>query len=128
MRYDIVDPSFGTWDDVKKIGESRYLMFDFMINHISRHSPYFQDFLAKKDASEFANFFIRYKDFWPGGAPTDEQIDLIYKRKPKAPSVVAEFADGSHEDVWCTFTPTVPSASSAKPSRRWPKTMRPSFA
>lgn len=103
MRYDIVDPSFGTWDDVKKIGESRYLMFDFMINHISRHSPYFQDFLAKKDASEFADFFIRYKDFWPGGAPTDEQIDLIYKRKPKAPSVVAEFADGSHEDVWCTF-------------------------
>ncbi|ERL13115.1 sucrose phosphorylase [Coriobacteriaceae bacterium BV3Ac1] len=103
MRYDIVNPKFGGWDDVRRIGESRYLMFDFMINHISRQSPYFQDFLEKKDDSEFADFFIRYKDFWPGGAPTQEQIDAIYKRKPKAPSIVAEFADGSKEDVWCTF-------------------------
>lgn len=105
MRYDIVDPAFGTWDDVKRIGEKRYLMFDFMINHISRQSPYFQDFLAKKDDSEFSDFFIRYKDFWAaeGGFPTDEQVDAIYKRKPRAPYVEAEFADGTTEKVWCTF-------------------------
>jgi sucrose phosphorylase len=103
MRYDVVDERFGTWDDVRRIGESRYLMFDFMINHISRHSPYFQDFLEKKDDSEFADFFIRYKDFWPGGEPTQQQVDLIYKRKPRAPYVDAEFADGTSEKVWCTF-------------------------
>lgn len=103
MRYDVVDERFGTWDDVRRIGERRYLMFDFMINHISRHSPYFQDFLEKKDSSEFADFFIRYKDFWPGGEPTPEQVDLIYKRKPRAPYVDAEFADGTREKVWCTF-------------------------
>ena len=105
MRYDIVDPAFGTWDDVRRIGEKRYLMFDFMINHISRQSPYFQDFLAKKDASEFADFFIRYKDFWAkeGGFPTQEQVDAIYKRKPRAPYVEAQFADGTTEKVWCTF-------------------------
>ena len=104
-RYDVVDPAFGTWDDVRAIGESRYLMFDFMINHISRQSPYFQDFLAKKDDSEFADFFIRYKDFWAaeGGFPTPEQVDAIYKRKPRAPYVEAEFADGTSEKVWCTF-------------------------
>ncbi|MCH3944030.1 MAG: alpha-amylase family glycosyl hydrolase [Atopobiaceae bacterium] len=103
MRYDVVDERFGTWDDVRRIGESRYLMFDFMINHISRHSPYFQDFLERKDDSEFADFFIRYKDFWPGGEPTQQQVDLIYKRKPRAPYVDAEFADGTSEKVWCTF-------------------------
>ncbi len=105
MRYDVVDPAFGTWDDVKAIGQDRYLMFDFMINHISRQSPYFQDFLAKKDDSEFADFFIRYKDFWAaeGGFPTDEQVDAIYKRKPRAPYVEAQFADGTSEKVWCTF-------------------------
>ena len=105
MRYDVVDPKFGTWDDVRRIGEKRYLMFDFMINHISRQSPYFQDFLAKKDASEFADFFIRYKDFWAkeGGFPTDEQVDAIFKRKPRAPYVDVEFADGTTEKVWCTF-------------------------
>ena len=105
MRYDVVDPAFGDWADVKAIGEDRYLMFDFMINHISRQSPYFQDFLAKKDGSEFADFFIRYKDFWAaeGGFPTDEQVDAIYKRKPRAPYVEAAFADGTTEKVWCTF-------------------------
>ena len=105
MRYDIVDPDFGGWEDVKAIGEDRYLMFDFMINHISRQSPYFQDFLAKKDESEYSDFFIRYKDFWAaeGGFPTDEQVDAIYKRKPRAPYVEAEFADGTTEKVWCTF-------------------------
>ncbi len=105
MRYDIVDPAFGTWDDVRRIGEKRYLMFDFMINHISRQSPYFQDFLAKKDNGGFADFFIRYKDFWAaeGGFPTPEQVDAIYKRKPRAPYVEAQFADGTTEKVWCTF-------------------------
>ena len=34
MRYDIVDPDFGDWADVKAIGDDRYLMFDFMINHL----------------------------------------------------------------------------------------------
>jgi len=105
MRYDMVDPAFGTWDDVRRIGDKRYLMFDFMINHISRQSPYFQDFLARKDDSEFADFFIRYKDFWAaeGGFPTQEQVDAIYKRKPRAPYVEAQFADGTSEKVWCTF-------------------------
>ena len=105
LRYDVVDEAFGSWDDVKRIGERRYLMFDFMINHISRHSPYFEDFMAKKDASEFRDFFIRYKDFWAaeGGFPTQEQVDAIYKRKPRAPYVDATFADGSTEKLWCTF-------------------------
>ena len=105
LRYDVVDEAFGTWDDVRRIGERRYLMFDFMINHISRHSPYFEDFMARKDASEFADFFIRYKDFWAaeGGFPTQEQVDAIYKRKPRAPYVDATFADGSTEKLWCTF-------------------------
>ena len=105
MRYDIVDPAFGSWDDVRRIGQRRYLMFDFMINHISRHSPYFEDFLAKKDASEFSDFFIRYKDFWrrEGGFPTQEEVDAIYKRKPRAPYVEVPFADGTSEKLWCTF-------------------------
>ena len=105
MRYDIVDPTFGSWDDVRRIGQRRYLMFDFMINHISRHSPYFEDFLAKKDASEFSDFFIRYKDFWrrEGGFPTQEEVDAIYKRKPRAPYVEVPFADGTSEKLWCTF-------------------------
>lgn len=69
-------------------------MFDFMVNHISAHSPYFEDFLKNKDASPYRDMFIRYKDFWPGGAPTEDQVDRIYKQQPRAPSITVTFADG----------------------------------
>lgn len=103
MCYDRVDPNFGTFADVEAIGKDYYLMFDFMVNHISAHSAYFQDLLQKKDQSAYKDFFIRYSDFWENGEPTQEQVDLIYKRKPRAPYIEAEFADGSKEKVWCTF-------------------------
>lgn len=103
MCYDRVDSNFGTFADVEAIGKDYYLMFDFMVNHISAHSAYFQDFLQKKDQSAYKDFFIRYSDFWENGEPTQKQVDLIYKRKPRAPYIEAEFADGSKEKVWCTF-------------------------
>jgi sucrose phosphorylase len=103
MDYTKVDPAFGDWHDVEAMSGKFYMMYDFMINHISRQSPYFQDFLEKKDESEYADLFIRYKDFWPNGEPTQEDVDLIYKRKPRAPYVEVTFKDGSTDKVWCTF-------------------------
>ena len=103
MDYTKVDSAFGNWDDIEALSKDYYLMFDYMINHISAHSPYYQDFLEKKDASEYRDLFIRYKDFWEGGEPTEKQVDAIYKRKPRAPYADAFFADGTTEKVWCTF-------------------------
>ncbi len=102
MRYDKVDEAFGNFSDIESIGKDYYLMFDFMVNHISASSEYFQDFLQKKESSEYKDFFIRYSKFW-NGEPTQEQIDKIYKRKPRAPYIEAEFEDGSKEKIWCTF-------------------------
>lgn len=103
MTYRTVDPKFGTWDNIASLSKNYYLMFDYMVNHISSHSEYYRDFLEKKDASPYAGLFIRYRDFWPGGEPTPEQVDAIYKRKPRAPYVDAHFADGTQEKIWCTF-------------------------
>ena len=103
MDYHKVDPAFGDWSDIERLAEKYYLMFDYMINHISAQSQYYKDFLEKKDSSAFRDLFIRYKDFWEGGEPTGEQVDAIYKRKPRAPYVDAHFADGTQEKVWCTF-------------------------
>jgi sucrose phosphorylase len=103
MRYDVVDPEFGDWNSIASLSEKYFLMYDFMINHISRQSEYFQDFLANKDKSPCAGLFIRYKEFWPKGEPTAADIEKIYKRKPRAPYIVATFKDGSTEKIWCTF-------------------------
>lgn len=101
--YREVDPAFGTWQDISGLSEDYYLMVDYMINHISARSEYYRDFLLKKDVSEYRDLFIRYQDFWSGGEPSQEQIDRIYKRKPRAPYVQAVFADGTTEKIWCTF-------------------------
>lgn len=104
LTYEEVDPAFGTWEDVEAISADREMMFDFMINHLSRQSEEFRDFVQKHDASPYRDMFLRFKDFWPGGTPTQEQIDLLNKRKNHAPCERIEFADGTCEDIWCTFS------------------------
>ena len=104
IRYDKVDDAFGDFSDIKEIATEHPLMFDFMVNHISRESLYFQDFMEKKDESAYRDFFIRYRDFWPGGEPTPAQVEAIYKRKPRAPAIDVTFADGTSEKLWCTFS------------------------
>lgn len=103
MRYDEIDEAFGTWADVARLSRRYDLMVDFMINHISRRSPYFEDFVQHGDRSPYAGMFIRYKDFWPGGEPTEEELARVYKRKPRPPYVEVDFSDGSRDKIWCTF-------------------------
>lgn len=120
MTYREVDPEFGGWADVEALGRDHPLMFDYMINHISRQSEYCKDFLRQKDASPYKDLFLRYKDFWPGGEPTQEQIDQIYKRKPRAPYSEVTFADGTREKLWCTFDEEQLDLNCAHPfTRAW---------
>jgi len=103
ITYQEVDEKFGTWEDIEALSEDFYLMYDFMVNHISRQSEFYKDFQENKDDSPYSDFFIRYKDFWNNGEPTEEEVDLIYKRKPRAPYIDVNFADGTTEKIWCTF-------------------------
>ena len=103
INYREVDEAFGTWEDIREIAEDYELMFDFMINHLSRRSPEFLDFIEKHDESEYADMFLRFRKFWPGGEPTEEQVELLNKRKPCAPCEEIAFRDGTTEKIWCTF-------------------------
>ena len=103
LTYDDVDPNFGTWDDVNKIGEDFDLMIDFMVNHISRQSLFFQDYLENGEASECADMFLSFNKLIPGGEISDEDLARVYTRKPRPPYTVIERADGSREKIWCTF-------------------------
>lgn len=103
VDYDEVDPAFGDWSDVKALGEKYYLMFDFMINHISRQSKYYKDYQEKHDDSVYKDLFLNWDKFWPENRPTQADVDLIYKRKDRAPKQEIIFADGSTEHLWNTF-------------------------
>lgn len=103
INYRKVAEEFGDWDDIQALAAEYELMFDFMINHLSRRSPEFLDFLEKHDESEYADMFLRFAKFWPGGEPTQAQVDMLNKRKPCAPCEDIAFADGTREKIWCTF-------------------------
>lgn len=104
LRYDEVDPALGDWEDIRKLACSYYLMFDFMINHISRKSQYYLDMVRNMENSKYWKMFLYYTDFWPGGAPSEDELALVYKRKPRAPYIEVTLADGRLEKLWCTFS------------------------
>lgn len=104
LTYETVDPEFGTWEDIDALAKDYELMFDFMVNHLSRRSEYFLDFIENHDNSQYKDMFLRFKNFWPQGEPTEEEVTMLNKRKPHAPCVDIELADGTTEKIWCTFS------------------------
>lgn len=103
-----IEPKFGTWADIRKIGGKFDLMLDLMVNHISRHSSYFQDFVQKGRKSEYADMFITLDKIWPHGNPPPEDVAKIFLRKPQHPfSDIQIEANGEIERIWTSFGPSV---------------------
>src|SRR5210317_730057 len=67
LTYDEVDPAFGTWDDVEHIGRDFDLIVDFMVNHISRQSIFFQDYMEHGEESPYADMFLSFRKLSPDG-------------------------------------------------------------
>ncbi|MEA4907814.1 MAG: sucrose phosphorylase [Anaerolineaceae bacterium] len=104
LRYDRIEPRFGDWQDLRRLGERYDLLIDLMVNHISRQSPYFQDFLRKGRRSEYADLFITLDKVWPEGKPPAGDVARIFLRKPDQPfSTVAIDRGQTTETVWTTF-------------------------
>jgi len=104
LTYREPDARFGTWEDVEKIAGDFDLVADFMVNHLSRGSDEFLDFQEKGSDSPWAELFLPVARVREGGEFTPEELSMIYTRKPRAPWIEVEHADGSRENVWCTFS------------------------
>jgi len=109
LTYLEIEPTFGTWDDMKAIGESFDILVDLMVNHISRQSEYFQDFLKKGRKSKYADLFITLDKLWEDGEPRQEDIDKMFLRRPLPYSTFTIEETGEQERVWTTFGKTDPS-------------------
>jgi sucrose 6(F)-phosphate phosphorylase len=104
-----VDPRFGTWEDIRHIGEQFDILVDIMVNHISRRSLYFEDFLKKGRDSEYADMFITTDKLWPDSGPTEEEIDNIFLRRKKPFSEYKIEVTGKIEKIWTSFGKQDPS-------------------
>ncbi|HYF95154.1 MAG TPA: sucrose phosphorylase [Symbiobacteriaceae bacterium] len=109
LTYLEIDPAFGTWADVKEIGKDFDILVDLMVNHISRKSAYFQDFLKRGRKSEHADLFITLDKLWPDGKPVQADIDKIFLRRPKPYSTFTVQETGEAVSVWTTFGKEDPS-------------------
>ncbi len=104
ITYETVEPAFGDWADIKKLSETYYLMCDVMVNHVSKRSKEFLDYLENGEASPFADMFLDYEQFWGEGRPDQRDINLLYRRKDGEPYQSFVRADGKNVKLWCTFT------------------------
>ena len=103
LTYTEVSSAFGTWADIECIGSEFDLIIDFMVNHISRQSLYFQDYYEKGKNSEYADMFLSFNKLSPTGEISEEDLAKVYTRKPRPPYSMVERSDGSREKVWSTF-------------------------
>ncbi|MEH7110691.1 sucrose phosphorylase [Bacillus sp. JJ1764] len=104
-----IEPNFGTWEDIRAIGENYDILIDVMVNHISRQSEYFQDFLKKGRKSKYADLFITLDKIWEDGKPKKEDIEKMFLRRPLPYSSYTIEETGEEEKVWTTFGKTDPS-------------------
>lgn len=109
LTYLEIEPNFGTWDDIKTIGENFDILVDLMVNHISKQSKYFQDFLKKGRTSEYADLFITLDKIWEDGEPVKEDVEKMFLRRPLPYSTFTIEETGEEENVWTTFGKTDPS-------------------
>lgn len=109
LTYLEIEPSFGDWDDIRAIGEKFDVLLDLMVNHISKQSAYFQDFLKNGRNSEYADLFITLDKVWADGKPVQGDVDKMFLRRAEPYSTFRVGEAGEQVQVWTTFGKQIPS-------------------
>ncbi len=93
VDYRRVDVRLGGWDDIKEMSGDFRLMGDLVMNHISRHSDWFKQYLAKQEP--YTDFFIE----------VDPKIDLSDVTRPRSsPLLTPVHTKKGEKFVWSTFS------------------------
>jgi sucrose phosphorylase len=93
IDYREVNPEMGSWEDIARLDEGFRLMFDAVINHISRESEWFEGFLEGKEP---------YRDYFISMEP-DTDLSLVVR--PRALPLLTEVETGEgSKRVWTTFS------------------------
>ncbi|MEM1312141.1 MAG: sucrose phosphorylase [Patescibacteria group bacterium] len=103
LTYDTVDPNFGGWNDIQKISKDFELAADFIPNHISSESKYFQDYKLHGSKSQYADLFLQIRKVFPKGRIPVSDLSKIYLRKQSSPEHRIQFPDKSYDYLWQTF-------------------------
>ena len=93
IDYRVIEPKLGTWEDFRVLAQSRKIMVDGVINHISRESEWFRKFQNGDPA--YQDFFIQ----------VDERWDLSQVARPRTSPLLTEVETAmGPKKVWTTFS------------------------
>ena len=93
IDYRQVDPELGTWADLEAYREHGRLMLDFVVNHISQHSSWFQAY--QQGRAPYDHYFIE----------ADPQADLSAVTRPRSLPLLSEFDTAKGKRwLWTTFS------------------------
>ena len=93
IDYRLVDHHVGGWEDVKALAEDYDLMFDLVINHCSRESLWFADFVSGREPGR--NYFITL--------PEESDTGMV-TRPRSTPLISAIHTYAGIRHVWNTFS------------------------
>ena len=93
VDYKKINPDLGTWEDVNALAKDYHLMFDAVVNHISKSSEWFSKYLRCEEP---------YKDYF---ITCDPEADYSKVTRPRALPLLTGFrtAEGK-KYVWTTFS------------------------
>ncbi|PLA74211.1 alpha-amylase [Hydrogenovibrio sp. SC-1] len=93
IDYTQVNPDLGDWENITQLNEDYDLMFDLVINHISRESLWFTDY--KANIEPFNSFFIEMEG----------SEDISHVTRPRnTPLLVPAYTHRGRKMVWATFS------------------------
>lgn len=88
-----INPELGNWHDIERLKERYDLMFDAVINHVSRSSEYFKEYASGNPA--YQNFFIE-------ADPNDDYSAVI---RPRTLPLLTKFETSmGTKYLWTTFS------------------------
>ncbi|MGM0867092.1 MAG: sugar phosphorylase [Bacillota bacterium] len=93
VDYRQVDPKLGDWANIEELAQDYRLMFDFVANHISKSSEWFQGYINGEE---------RYKEYFVPKDPSFDASDVV---RPRTSPLYHEYEgqDGV-KTAWTTFS------------------------
>ena len=94
MDFYQINPDLGGWGDVENIGIDFKLMFDYVVNHFSSQSDWFENYLAEK------------KGFEAFAIEVDPAEDLSMVTRPRSLPLLSQYQkkNGQIVNLWTTFS------------------------
>jgi|SRR5690554_2321120 len=88
-----INKNIGTWNDIKDLRENYNLMFDAVLNHISKESEWFKEYL--KGNKKYENYFIE----------VNPSLDYSKVVRPRALPLFHEYQSSKGiKHIWTTFS------------------------